>query len=121
MDRRSFLKQAAATAAVGAVAPKLLAAQSATAGVDTGMAAGASRVVIGSAQYTITLDTVNWQWVMVPVLKARALTGKYDELTSAHRRMCGAFETDDNLPWHPMYVEEGGDLAVDTETESAVT
>jgi hypothetical protein len=75
MDRRSFLKQVVATAAVGAVAPQVLAELPPlgyTIGVDVGMAmAGASRVVVGGTRYEIMLDAYDWSWRWVPVNMTR--------------------------------------------------
>lgn len=64
MNRREFVKLAAATTALGAVAPKVL-AQPAAMGVDTAMA-GASRVAVGGTIYEIALD-IDWKWKWVPV------------------------------------------------------
>jgi hypothetical protein len=71
MNRRTFVKRVLATAAVGAVAPQILAEQPPLGyamGVDAGTAfVGASRVVVGGRQYEIMLDACTWEWKWVPV------------------------------------------------------
>lgn len=70
MDRRSFVKQVLATAAVGAVAPQVLAEPTLalkTRQVGITTMVGASRVVVGGTQYEIVLDAVGWTWKWTPV------------------------------------------------------
>jgi hypothetical protein len=71
MNRRSFLKRVAATAAVGLVAPAALVEPPLgyKAGLDLGdQLAGASRVVVGGKRYSVSLHMENgqvrgWKWV----------------------------------------------------------
>jgi hypothetical protein len=78
MKRREFLKSIAATAAVGAVAPKLLLAPPPAAmGVDTSM--NVYRLgMVGRTAVTATMNPANpaWEWTMT-ILKPRPLTGQF--------------------------------------------
>jgi len=68
MRRREFLKTALATAAVGAVAPKVLLDQPAAMGVDTSM--NVYRLgVVGSQSVVARMNPASWtfDWQLVPL------------------------------------------------------
>jgi len=105
MKRREFLKSIAATATVGAVAPKLLLAPPPAAmGVDTSM--NVYRLgMVGRTAVTATMNPANpaWEWTMT-ILKPRPLTGQFTEVIS------GA--------WRDMFSRPGAAFSYSKETDS---
>jgi hypothetical protein len=88
MNRRDFFKQAAATAAVGAVAPKTLAKPVSYTTPWMSME-GASRLAVGKKVYQIVLDVVDgelrgWKWIE---LKPRSLGISHLALAYQHRQI----------------------------------
>lgn len=76
MDRRSFVKRVLATAAVGAVAPKLLAseppigytAEAVAAATEAVAAANICKLAAGGRVFTVVLDMDMSKWVWIPAM-----------------------------------------------------